>query len=160
MRSAGTSKRSAGSQRRSTNGIGRVSNMLEKAALTNLSTLETLQVLWNPQAYWVRKKRRFSCAFSPPVAGGVSPPDLERFGTRLLFDTTEFEGPERDSRSRLERLEGWTRPDPETGMLPEVVFSWGGFRFRGTIEELSEEWVMFDPDGTPTRGWVDIVLRR
>ncbi len=133
--------------------------MLEKASLTNLASLETIPVLFNPQAYRVRRTRR-SASVPFALESGLSSPDLERFATRLFFDTTELEGPERDSRSQLERLEGWARPDPETGVPPRVLFSWGRFRFRGTIEELNEEWVMFDPDGTPTRGWVDLVLRR
>lgn len=137
--------------------------MLEKATITNLETLESLEVFWNPEAYRVRRTRR--PAASPLASLGRPFGDLagaarERFFTRLFVDTTELDGPERDSRRRVERLESWARPEPSSGAPPRVLFSWGPFRFRGAIEELSEEWVLFDPDGTPTRGWVAVTLRR
>jgi hypothetical protein len=84
----------------------------------------------------------------------------ERFSARLFLDSTEAGGPERDLRSHVTRLERWAEPEPAAGLPPEVLFLWGSFRFRGVIEDLREEWVRFDPDGTPVRGWVDITLRR
>lgn len=137
--------------------------MLEKATITNLETLESLEVLWNPETYRVRRTRR-PAPPAPPGLGGpfwdVAGAARERFSTRLFVDTTELDGPERDSRRRVERLESWARPGPSSGSPPRVLFSWGPFRFRGAIEDLSEEWVLFDPDGTPTRGWVEVTLRR
>ena len=137
--------------------------MLRKATLTNLATLESLEVLWNPEAYWVRRTRRPAAPGVSGSGGAFGAPanaTRERFSTRLFFDTTELERPARDSRLQVERLESWARPEPSSGAPPEVLFSWGSFRFRGAIEDLSEEWVLFDPDGTPTRGWVGLTLRR
>jgi hypothetical protein len=45
--------------------------------------------------------------------------------------------------------------------LPErVLFSWGSFRFRGILVRLDQVWERFDPDGTPVRGWLRLVLRK
>jgi hypothetical protein len=49
---------------------------------------------------------------------------------------------------------------PGTRAAPRVVFVWGPFRFAGAIEELEEEWLRFDPDGTPVRAWLRVTLRR
>jgi hypothetical protein len=40
-----------------------------------------------------------------------------------------------------------------------VLFAWGDFRFRGWVETVAAEWVLFDADGTAVRGWLDITLR-
>ena len=103
---------------------------------------------------------------SQPVLGsGPAPVELaaggaERLSTQLLLDTTEAEGASRDARLEVERLERWSLPAAGRLLPPRLLFLWGSFRFRGVIESLAEEWVLFDPDGTPVRAWVDLVLRR
>jgi hypothetical protein len=42
---------------------------------------------------------------------------------------------------------------------PKVVLVWGTLRFAGTLVEVDEKWWRFDPDGTPVRGTIRIVLR-
>lgn len=84
----------------------------------------------------------------------------ERFETRLFFDATRSEGAARDLREPMARLELWAEAAAGSSLPDEVLFAWGSFRFRGVIEELEEECVRFDPDGTPVRAWVDITLRR
>ena len=93
--------------------------------------------------------------FLEMAAGGA-----ERLSTRLLLDTTEASGPARDARLEAEKLERWSVPAEGELLPPRLLFLWGSFRFRGVIESLAEEWVLFDPDGTPVRGWIDLVLRR
>jgi hypothetical protein len=134
---------------------------LVKASLTHLETLESCAVLFNPTAYRVEK-------ISRPVAAevigmGVSPLQFlgggsERFLTRLLLDS----GPGRcfDVRAWVDRIERWSEPGGAVHLPPPVLFSWGGFRFRGILEEVHQEWVRFARDGTPLRAWLDIVLRK
>lgn len=137
--------------------------MLARATLTQLSTLESLPVLWNPETYSLHRSHRLA---APASLGGMAAPTqfcagvAERFSTRLFLDSTENRGAERDLRSYVERFERWAEPEPASGVQPGVLFQWGPFRFRGVIEVLRQEWVLFDPDGTPTRGWLDLTLRR
>ncbi|MCH2372799.1 MAG: hypothetical protein MK538_01340 [Planctomycetes bacterium] len=135
--------------------------MLAKATLTHLESLETLTVQWNPQSYRIERHNRFA---SSPVVGGaeVGPKfagGAETFLTRLFFDSTEEEGEARDLRPQVLRLHDWSRLAEERWSPPTVLFNWGDFRFGGMIESLEEDWLRFDPDGTPTRAWVDLVLR-
>jgi len=139
-----------------------VLTMLVKATITQLATLESLTVLWNPQGYAVRRVNRFaapSILGAGPDRASMSAGGVERFATRLLLDSTRERGPRRDLRLAVDALERWGEP-AEGGLPPELLFSWGSFRFRGRIEDLLEEWIRFDPDGVPVRGWVTLTLRR
>jgi hypothetical protein len=137
--------------------------MLVKATLTHMTTLETFPVLWNPQGYTLHRVNRFADIGAPgsslrPL--GASLGGSERLTTRLFLDSTELTGIERDLRALVERLERWAEPESGIGLPPRILFFWGSLRFQGVIEELREEWVRFDPDGTPTRAWLDLTLRR
>jgi hypothetical protein len=137
--------------------------MLAKATLTQLTSLESLPVLWNPETYSLSRAHRL--AAPAPLGRGPAPAQFcaesaERFRTRLFLDSTEERGAQRDLRAYVERFERWAEPEPHSGLQPGVLFQWGPFRFRGVIEALCQEWVLFDPDGTPTRGWLDLTLRR
>ena len=136
---------------------------LVKATLTELDSLASVSFLFNPSSYQVETRREF--ASPPTVGGGLSGVQYARGGAQRLRarvfldsgDTTTGVGT--DLRSWLARVERWSVPGEETGLPPQVLFSWGTFRFRGVIEELVQEWVRFAPDGTPLRGWLDFVLR-
>ncbi len=137
--------------------------VLVRATLTQLSTLESLDALWNPQSYRIRRTNRFAAARAPGVGLGrlqAAQGGEERFEVRLFLDTSSIEGSGRDLRPWVRRLEGWCEPEEATSLPPPILFHWGSFRFRGHLEELAEEWLLFDPDGTPTRAWIDIVLRK
>jgi hypothetical protein len=135
---------------------------LVKAAITHLTTLETVPVLWNPASYRLSRSRTFA---APPAPGTgrdvlqVAAGGSERFTTRLFLDSTERTGSERDLRAAADRLGLWGEVEDESGLPPRLLFAWGPFRFRGVIEALDEEWVRFDPDGTPVRGWIDLAMR-
>jgi hypothetical protein len=134
--------------------------MFVKATITHLTTLESLRVLWNPESYRVTRVNHFA---APAVlAQGRSPLQVstggvQRFRTRLFLDASEETGSRRDLRGAASRLESWS--EPAGALPPKLLFAWGSFRFTGVIEELREEWIRFDEEGTPTRGWMDLVLR-
>jgi len=137
--------------------------MLVKAKLTQLESLESLEVLWNPQSYRIERRTAFSVARVPGSARSVlqgAAGGEERFSTRLFLDSSPAEGAARDLRPWVSRLEGWAAPMAGSGLPPGILFHWGSGRFRGVMESLDEEWVAFDPDGTPIRAWLDLVLIR
>ena len=116
--------------------------------------LRSIEAAWNPSSYRIRK----ASARSAPAAFGPLR-SSEEFSTELFVDTSGETGAKRDARRILEELRGWM--DPVTGgLLPsKVLFVWGTFRFTGRIEEILEEWIRFDPDGTPIRGRIRLLLR-
>lgn len=132
---------------------------LVKATLTHLTTLERFTVLWNPARYRVSATARLAAAgtAADPASSGAGG---ERFSARLFLEASENQAGERDLRPAAGRLESWMEIEAASGSPPQVLFAWGPFRFRGVIESLDEEWVLFDPDGTPVRGWIDITLRK
>jgi hypothetical protein len=137
-------------------------SVLVKASLTHLDSLETFTVLWNPASYRVERR---NALVAPSPLGGAGAPQFaaggaERFSTTFLLDSSESEGEARDLRARVEILERWALPSAATGLPPRLLFHWGSFRFRGVVEDLGTEWERFDPDGTPIRVWVSLVLRR
>jgi|TARA_B100000953_G_scaffold4803_1_gene4293 hypothetical protein len=131
-------------------------NELVKAELTHLDSLETLTVDWNPNKYSVSKHRELVAAGAP---GGTGSSCEGQFSTRLFLDSTRRAPRERNLREIAQKLEGWMDPDSPGGLPPKIVFLWGPFRFTGYIERLDEEWVRFDPDGTPVRGFIRLQMR-
>lgn len=136
---------------------------LVKATLTRMDTLDTMAVLWNPAGYRIERRSELG---APSVLGRRTAGDYlvaggeERFRTRLFLDTTESpSGKERDARYQAQTLASWMEPPSGEIRAPRVAFVWGPFRFQGAIESLDEDWIRFDPDGTPVRAWLDLVLR-
>ena len=54
----------------------------------------------------------------------------------------------------------WMQPPAGELRAPRIAFVWGPFRFLGVIETLDEDWIRFDADGTPVRGWLSLVMRK
>ena len=136
---------------------------LVRASLVRVDTLETFDVLWNPARYRIERRRRLHAVEVLGAARahleGVGREEL--FRTELFVDTTDRPaGPGRDARAVVEVLASWMGVAAQSAGLCQVVFVWGSFRFAGVLDVVEEEWLRFDPDGTPVRAWVTVVLRR
>jgi hypothetical protein len=97
-----------------------------------------------------------------PYFAGGKPQNLD---VDLWFDATDEQSPsERDVRKKyallLEMAEIDTakaNPDTGKGEPPRCVFQWGKFlSFTGVIQSISQSFIMFDGDGTPTRAKVKV----
>lgn len=83
----------------------------------------------------------------------------------LVFDTTganpggDVKGGE-DVRTYTDRMVKLLSPfGPEGERTPPVVeFSWGVYRFAGTIEQYKETLELFSPDGVPLRASVNLTM--
>jgi len=135
-----------------------------RASLTRLEGaggIETLPARWNPASY--RLRRASTVAAAAGLGGRALPqlliPGWEELLTELFLDTTAEAGEKRDARRMVEVVRGWMEPLPGGLLPPKVLFHWGTFRFAGLIEEIDEEWIRFDPDGTPVRGRLRLTIR-
>jgi len=139
-----------------------------KAVLVRLDDLEqgieTLEVKWSPSSYRLSRTSRVDGA-EPRAANGFSrhPDDgqgsRDSLSTELFLDTTQEEPGSRDARRAALMLRRWMEPLPGRLVPPRILFWWGPLRFAGFIEEVEEEWIRFDPDGTPVRGRLRLSLR-
>lgn len=134
-----------------------------RATLTHLGTLETITVLWNPEQYFVSRRSRLAGSGSAG-ASHLTVQSLyggrERFQTQLFLDSSRESKGRRDLRPLVEKFETWMDPERPGLLPPRLLFHWGSFRFRGMLVALDQSWVGFDPDGTPTRGWLHLEMVR
>jgi len=134
-------------------GDSREDRGLLRAAMARVDAPEDrLEVRVNPGGYKLLRRA--------PGRGDLVPADRrEEFSTEIFIDSTDLAGPDRDARRAAVTLRRWMDPLPGRLHPPKVLFAWGTFRFAGAIEAVEEEWIRFDPDGTPVRGRLRIVLR-
>jgi len=134
----------------------------QKAVLVRLDDLEqgieTLEVKWSPASY--RLSRKSGLDGAEPArdfdSGGGT---RDCLSTELFLDTTQEAQGSRDARRTALLLRRWMEPLPGRLVPPRILFWWGPLRFAGFIEEVDEEWIRFDPDGTPVRGKLRLSLR-
>jgi len=126
--------------------------------------IETLEMKWSPSSYRLSRTSRPDGA-EPRSARGIpfdapgAPGAGDRLSTELFLDTTQEEPARRDARRTAQLLRRWMDPLPGRLVPPRILFWWGTLRFAGFIEEVDEEWIRFDPDGTPVRGKLRLSLR-
>ena len=110
-----------------------------------------INVLFNPNAYSVAKANQIAETAVP----GLPAPVLQyvhgnsrTLSMELFFDTYEEQSDVRDYTDAIYKL---LDIDPETHVPPICRVRWGGFRFRGVLEQVSGRFSLFLSDGTPVR---------
>ena len=111
----------------------------------------TIEVLFNPNAYSVAKGNQIAEAAVP----GLRAPVLQyvhgnsrTLSMELFFDTYEEQSDVRDYTNDIYKL---LEIDSETHVPPICQVSWGGFNFRGVLEQVTGRFSLFLSDGTPVR---------
>ena len=129
------------------------------------------------------KDARVECAFNPteysiskgaewrqtPTSGASTAPTPEFVGTnprkltlKLLFDA--WATGEASIDGSVDQLLSWTNPMPSsiskgTPHPPILAFTWGrNSFFDAYLQNVSAQYTMFKPDGTPLRATVDVTL--
>lgn len=122
-----------------------------KKAIIEPQGQSAINVLFNPNAYSVGKGNQIAEAAIP----GLQAPVLQyvhgnarTLGMELFFDTYEEQSDVRDYTDDIYDL---LEIDAETHVPPICQVSWGGFSFRGVLEQVSGRFSLFLPDGTPVR---------
>jgi nucleoid-associated protein YgaU len=133
---------------------------LEKAKLINVDTGTSWDVLFNPKEYSVQK----SVQWEPHKAPGLDLPEQEFtsgnpqiLSVELFFDTYEDK---KDVRvEHTQKIVDLSMVNPDKHRPPMVMFTWGGFTFKGIIEALTVRYTMFLPDGKPCRATANVSMK-
>src|SRR5258708_8517097 len=133
---------------------------LEKAKLMNVDKNTTQDVLFNPKEYSVQK----SVQWEPHKSPGLDLPEQEFtsgnpsvLSVELFFDTYEDKKDVR--KEHTEKIMTLALVDADKHGPPLVMFSWGGFQFKGVIESLTLRYTMFLPDGKPCRATANLSIK-
>jgi len=126
---------------------------------------KAVEVAFNPKEYTIEQSNTFAEIGIP----GLEAPILqfvrgntEKMSFDLLVDTTEFDpgSPKRDARILANQILQLARVDGERHAPPICKFEWGGDVVEGVIESVRRQFVLFDPDGTPTRISLSVGVKR
>lgn len=133
---------------------------LEKARLMNVDKNTSQDVLFNPKEYSVQK----SVQWEPHKAPGLDTPEQEFtsgnpavLSVELFFDT--YEGKKDVRVEHTDKIMKLALVDADKHRPPLVMFSWGGFTFKGVIETLTLRYTMFLPDGKPCRATANLSIK-
>jgi hypothetical protein len=126
----------------------------------NVDKNTTQDVLFNPKEYSVQK----SVQWEPHKSPGLDLPEQEFtsgnpsvLSVELFFDTYEDKKDVR--KEHTEKIMTLALVDADKHRPPLVMFSWGGFQFKGVIESLTLRYTMFLPDGKPCRATANLSIK-
>jgi nucleoid-associated protein YgaU len=127
---------------------------LAKATITNTSTSERFQVMYNPDELRLEQGNNFAEVGIPGL--DVPPVQYVRGKARtlamdLFFDSYEADQDVRTHTGPLVRL---LDKEPLTKAPPVLLFSMGQFNFQCVLVDASQRFTMFRRDGTPVRSTI------
>ena len=124
-----------------------------------------IDVSFNPKDYTIEQSNTFAEIGIP----GLEAPILqfvrgntEKMSFELLVDTTDKDlgSPDRDADIIANRILQLARVDDKRHAPPVCTFAWGNDVLDGVIASCRRQFVLFDPDGKPTRILVSLVVKR
>jgi nucleoid-associated protein YgaU len=139
---------------------------VEKAKIVNLDNDETIECLFNPNAYTFERSNTWT---QKPVKG-QNVPNLEFGGgssatltMQLFLDTSTTGGDVRKTTEKIRKLMDIDQnaKDMTTvkGRPPMVEFRWGQiWTFKAVITRFSEKSTLFRDDGIPIRATLDVTF--
>ncbi|MTV50358.1 LysM peptidoglycan-binding domain-containing protein [Heliobacillus mobilis] len=123
------------------------------------SGTDTIEVLFNPNAYSLQSKNNFAWDNSPGLSapigqfinGGATTLTME-----LFVDTYEMGT---DVREKTGQITGLMEVDSELHTPPICRFVWGSLDFKGVIENISQRYTMFLDSGIPVRATLNVTFQ-
>jgi hypothetical protein len=119
----------------------------------------SIDVLFNPNVYTVEKSNQIAESAVP----GLEAPILQyvhgnsrTLSMELFFDTYEEQT---DVRTYTDKIFALLSIDAGTHVPPICSISWGGFTFRGVLDQASGKFSLFLPDGTPARATLNVTFK-
>lgn len=142
---------------------------LEKALITNATTGEDIEVLFNPEEMTLNKDNNIAQLAVPGLSspllqfvhGNLQTLDLEllvdsyeshKVGSRVINQAGE------DVRHLTGRIRGLLDIDPGTHAPPVLLFTWGSVSLRCVLAKCSERLIMFLPTGIPVRARLHVTF--
>lgn len=127
---------------------------LAKATLTNTSTSERFQVMYNPDELRLEQGNNFAEVGIP----GLDAPPVQyvrgkarTLSMDLFFDSYEAD---QDVRTHTGPLVKLLDKEPLTKAPPVLLFSMGQFNFQCVLVDAAQRFTMFRRDGTPVRSTI------
>jgi nucleoid-associated protein YgaU len=140
---------------------------MPKAFLENIDTGDKIDVLFNPKEYKISKSNSYQAA---KTSGGNVPKMTFSNGqpasmtVQLFFDTYEDKKDVRVHTDKIAALMEVKVKDEGKGKKlrpPQVKFHWGvSWTFKAVITQMSQNFTLFLPDGTPVRAIVDLTMQQ
>jgi len=140
----------------------------EKATITNSVTLDTIQVLFNPEEYTLNKDINYAQAAIPGLSGPILQfvnGNMTTLEMELLLDS--YEGysfgslnvpPKSDVRELTQKFAGLMEINCNTHAPPLLLFTWGSLSFECVLARVSQRFIMFLPSGTPVRARLNVTF--
>ena len=129
---------------------------LAKATITNTSTTERFQVMYNPDELRLEQGNNFAEVGIP----GLNAPPVQYLRGKartlsmdLFFDSYEAD---QDVRTHTGPLVKLLDKEPLTKAPPVLLFSMGQFNFQCVLVDASQRFTMFRRDGTPVRSTIAV----
>ena len=135
--------------------------MATKFKIQNLDTNATISfesnpwIVFNPTEYSVGMSSDLSQKCGKTQFNGLS---LDDFNLKLLFDTYEDGKDVRKETIKIAKLAMPSVNGKTTQRPPVVLITWGGFKYKGVIKNVSQNFTMFLASGVPVRAELEITV--
>lgn len=139
---------------------------LEKAAIINLDTKETIDCMFRPKEYTFTKTN----TWQSEMITGKNVPKVEFSGGQamkltmeLFFDTYELGTDVRKTHTdriwRLMMINPSNKDKGNKGWPPQCEFRWGlAWSFKAVITSINQKFTLFLADGTPVRSTMTVTF--
>lgn len=121
--------------------------------------IKQIKVLFNPEKYslekvaaWEEKGKKKTLEFV-----GIS---RKSFSIELFYDTYEAREDVRNYTNEIVQLMDPTVEYKGKKAPPVCLFSWGGFNFRGIIEKVTQNFILFLSTGIPVRAVLTVGFKQ
>lgn len=120
---------------------------------------QAFDVLFNPTQYSLAKANQFAEAAIPGLAAPILQyvhGNTRTLSMDLFFDTYEEQT---DVRAHTQQVYDLLGIDSSTHAPPICDISWGTFRFRGVLDQVSGKFSLFLSNGTPVRATLTVTFK-
>jgi hypothetical protein len=127
---------------------------LEKATVVNLENGRSINVLFNPEEYSLKRDTNFAQMTIPGLSSPVTQfvaGNMRTLELELFIDTYVDQSAGPDAGAVADQLISLMDILPETHAPPRIEVAWGSLRFRCVLASASSTFQLFREDGTPVR---------